>query len=189
MSIEKEVFPKMARDGQLHATPLVGFWADVGQPKDFLTGTALYLNSLFQQKSPDLASGDHIVGNVIIHQSVKLGPGCKIGPNVVIGPNVTIGTGVRLSSTVLMAGVNVKDFSWIKDSIIGWHSSVGRWARLDATTVLGEDVHVKDEIFTNGATVLPHKVSHKQLQVTHLILILLFRALVQTYCLLKLSCR
>ena len=37
-SIEKEVFPFMARDGQLHCLELQGFWMDVGQPKDFLTG-------------------------------------------------------------------------------------------------------------------------------------------------------
>lgn len=41
MSIEKEVFPFMARDGQLHAMELQGFWMDVGQPKDFLTGNHL----------------------------------------------------------------------------------------------------------------------------------------------------
>lgn len=38
MSIEKEVFPFMAKDGQLYAFNLKGFWMDVGQPKDFLTG-------------------------------------------------------------------------------------------------------------------------------------------------------
>lgn len=38
MSIEKEVFPFMATDGQLNAMELQGFWMDVGQPKDFLTG-------------------------------------------------------------------------------------------------------------------------------------------------------
>lgn len=38
MSIEKEVFPFMAKEGQLYAFNLKGFWMDVGQPKDFLTG-------------------------------------------------------------------------------------------------------------------------------------------------------
>lgn len=37
-SIEKEVFPIMAQENQLFAFELVGFWMDVGQPKDFLTG-------------------------------------------------------------------------------------------------------------------------------------------------------
>ena len=37
-SIEKEIFPQMAQNHQLFAFDLVGFWMDVGQPKDFLTG-------------------------------------------------------------------------------------------------------------------------------------------------------
>lgn len=41
MSIEKEVFPFMATDGQLFAMELQGFWMDVGQPKDFLTGNKI----------------------------------------------------------------------------------------------------------------------------------------------------
>lgn len=42
-SIEKEVFPNMAQDGELYAMELPGFWMDVGQPKDFLTGKYLYI--------------------------------------------------------------------------------------------------------------------------------------------------
>lgn len=45
-SIEKEIFPKMAQDGNLFALELPGFWMDVGQPKDYLTGTGLYLTSV-----------------------------------------------------------------------------------------------------------------------------------------------
>ncbi|KAJ3313880.1 mannose-1-phosphate guanyltransferase [Boothiomyces sp. JEL0838] len=157
MSIEKEVFPHMARAGQLHATPLEGFWADVGQPKDFLTGSALYLESLAKKSDSRLHKAEYVSGNVLVDPTAKIGKGCKIGPNVVIGPNAVIGDGVRLKDAVIMGGANIKDFAWINKSIIGWHSSVGRWTRIDEITVLGEDVHVKDEIFTNGATVLPHK--------------------------------
>lgn len=73
----------------------------------------------------------------------------------------------------------VKDYAWIASSIIGWNSTVGRWVRsdldlsraesalttacfrsqtrLDNTTVLGDDVNVKDELTVFGASVLPHK--------------------------------
>lgn len=37
-SIEKEIFPVMANEQQLYAMELPGFWMDIGQPKDFLTG-------------------------------------------------------------------------------------------------------------------------------------------------------
>src|SRR5271170_4329425 len=50
-SIEKETFPKMATDGQLHSFDLEGYWMDVGQPKDFLTGTCLYLANLAKKQS------------------------------------------------------------------------------------------------------------------------------------------
>ena len=37
-SIEKETFPLICRDGKLFAFTLPGYWMDVGQPKDYLTG-------------------------------------------------------------------------------------------------------------------------------------------------------
>ncbi len=39
--------------------------------------------------------------------------------------------------------LQVKDFARVNDSIIGWGSSVGKWARIDNKSVIGEDVHVK----------------------------------------------
>ncbi|KAJ2720392.1 mannose-1-phosphate guanyltransferase [Coemansia sp. Benny D115] len=159
-SIEKEVFPRMASDRQLHTFDLEGFWMDVGQPKDFLTGTSLYLSSVAKRR-PELlapASEEYVFGgNVLVHPTARIGKGCKIGPNVTIGPNVIIGDGVCLQRCVLMDGTHIKDHAWVKNSIIGWHSSVGRWSRLDGVTVLGDDVHISDEIYVNGASVLPHK--------------------------------
>lgn len=37
-SIEKETFPLIAADGRLYAQELEGYWMDVGQPRDYLTG-------------------------------------------------------------------------------------------------------------------------------------------------------
>lgn len=45
-SIEKEVFPVMARENELYAMELNGFWMDIGQPKDFLTGMYLVIYKL-----------------------------------------------------------------------------------------------------------------------------------------------
>lgn len=80
----------MAKEGQLYAmelqgeaeaigwgwsvaglSPLMdslptGFWMDIGQPKDFLTGMCLFLQSLRQKKPEQLCSGPGIVGNVLV---------------------------------------------------------------------------------------------------------------------------
>jgi len=156
-SIEKEIFPAMANEGQLYTTELQGFWMDVGQPKDYLTGMCLYLNSLKNKSPKMLHKESNIVGNVLIDPSVKIGKNCKIGPNVILGKNVVIDDGVRIRRSTIMEGAKIKSHSWIDSTIVGWHSTVGRWARIENVSVLGEDVKVADEIYLNGIRVLPHK--------------------------------
>ena len=156
-SIEKETFPAVAADRKLFAFTLPGYWMDVGQPRDYLTGLELHLASLARKDPASLASGDGIEGHVLLDPSVVIGGGCKIGPNVCIGKGCVIGEGVRIRDAVLLHGVKVKDFARVADSIVGWSSSVGRWSRVENKAVLGEDVHVRDEVMLNGTVVLPHK--------------------------------
>ncbi len=156
-SIEREVFPQMALDGQLFAMNLKGFWMDVGQPKDFLIGMALYLNSLKQNNPQALHTGPGIVGNVLVDPSAKIGDNCRIGPNVVIGPNVTIEDGVCIKRTTVLRNTTIKSHAWIDSPLIGWACHVGQWVRMENVCVLGEDVIVKDELYINGGRILPHK--------------------------------
>lgn len=157
-SIEKEVFPVLVEHKQLYSFDLEGYWMDVGQPKDFLSGTVLYLNSL-SKKSPEKLSSEPFVhgGNVLIDPTAKIHPNALIGPNVTIGPNVVIGEGARIQRSVLLANSEVKAHAWVKSTIVGWNSRIGKWARTEGVTVLGDDVEIKNEIYVNGAKVLPHK--------------------------------
>lgn len=96
----------MVGDRQLHSMDLEGHWADVGQPKDYLAGTVLYLAYLRSQKSPLLA--DPVTnswvqgGNVLVDPTAIIDPTAVIGPNVVLGPGVVVGKGVRLQRCVIM---------------------------------------------------------------------------------------
>ncbi|XP_062522908.1 mannose-1-phosphate guanyltransferase beta-A-like [Corticium candelabrum] len=157
-SIEKEVFPRMAEGGQLYAFDLNGFWMDVGQPKDFLTGMCLYLKSLQDHNPQKLYSGDGVVGNVLVDDTVKIGNNCRIGPNVVLGPDVVIEDGVCISKCTVLRGARIKSHAWLNSSIIGWRSTVGQWVRMENVSVLGEDVEIGGELYINGGRILPHKV-------------------------------
>jgi len=159
-SIEKETFPAMAEAGQLYAMELKGFWMDVGQPKDFLSGMAKYLGSLEHRDVEDkklLATGPNFIGPVMVDPTAKIGESCLIGPFVSIGPGCIIEDGVRISRSAIMGGARIKAHTWIDSTIVGWQCTVGRWARLERITVLGMDVTVADEVYINGAKVLPHK--------------------------------
>jgi mannose-1-phosphate guanylyltransferase len=119
----------MASDDNLYAYELNGFWMDVGQPKDFLTGMSLYLNSLKQTKSSLLYQGSGVVGNVLVDPSAKIGKHCRIGPNVSIGPNVVIEDGVCIKKCTILKDAVIKSHSWLESCVIGWKCVVGQWVR------------------------------------------------------------
>uniref|UniRef100_A0A3P8YSZ8 mannose-1-phosphate guanylyltransferase n=1 Tax=Esox lucius TaxID=8010 RepID=A0A3P8YSZ8_ESOLU len=156
-SIEKEIFPLMAEENHLYAMELQGFWMDIGQPKDFLTGMCMYLQSVRQTAPDRLTTGTGFLGNVLVDPTAVIGQNCTIGPNVTIGAGVVLEDGVRIKRCTVLKGSRVRSHSWLESCIVGWSSSVGQWVRMENVTVLGEDVIVNDELYLNGANVLPHK--------------------------------
>jgi len=91
-SIERVIFPQMAKENKLYSMDLEGYWMDIGQPLDYLIGTSLYLH---HQKQNNL-----LKETVLISPSAKIGKDCLIGPDVVIGDDVIIGDGVRIKKKV-----------------------------------------------------------------------------------------
>ncbi|CAH8567266.1 unnamed protein product [Schistosoma rodhaini] len=170
MSIETAVFPAMVRDSELYCIEFSGFWMDIGQPADYLTGMRLYLGHLYECKSPLLTVDPNLIGNVLVHETAKIGHGCRIGPNVTIGAGVIIEDGVRISNSAIFSKSIIKSHSWLNNCIVGWRSVVGKWVRMENVTVLGEDVSVKDELFLNGALVLPHNLISKSVSEPHIIM-------------------
>jgi len=97
--------------------------------------------SSLKELSPELlATGDNIVGNVLIDATAEVDPTAVIGPNVVIGPGCKVGAGSKVTNTTLMKGSSVAKSSYVDGSIIGWASSIGSWCRVTNLSVIAEDV-------------------------------------------------
>lgn len=43
VSLEREIFPKLAEDGMMYVKHLKSFWKDIGLPHDFLAATRIIL--------------------------------------------------------------------------------------------------------------------------------------------------
>lgn len=156
-SIEREIFPSIAADGKLYSMLLSGYWMDVGQPNDYLTGLHLYLNSLRIHRSNQLSSGPNVIGNVMIDSTTSIGEDCQLGPDVCIGKGCVIGNGVRLKNCVVMDDVKIEDYVFCSGSILGWQSKIGKWTRIENGTIFGKDVVVQKELHVLGGVILPHK--------------------------------
>lgn len=144
-SMEKEIFPKVIERGGLYCIKLKGFWADIGNPSDYLIGTNLYLDNTVG------------IGGNYVSKRAFIGKDCQIGPNVVISDDCMIGDNVRLNSCVIMTGAKVLSGAYVENSIVGCGSTVGKWCHLSETTVIGEDVQLNDGLVFRGTKILPHK--------------------------------
>jgi len=61
-----------------------------------------------------------------------------IGPNVTIGKYAKIGAGARVKNSIVLEDVAVEDHAVIINSIIGWSTIVGSWARIDGVLKAGQ---------------------------------------------------
>ena len=164
----------MAAEGRLFVHALEGHWMDVGRPSDYLGGLRLHLGALRARGGPgadalapvgpvggaggaDGGGAWECRGDVIVDPTAVVEEGAVLGPCVSVGRGCRVGAGARLSDCVVMSGAKVRDHARVAGSIVGWDSTVGRWACVAGASVLGADVHVREEITLLGAVVLPHK--------------------------------
>lgn len=169
--LDQDILTPLAGKKTLYTFETRDFWEQIKTPGMSLRCSSLYL-AQYRQTAPELlAKGDGVktatfVGDVYVHPSAKIHPTAKVGPNVSISANARIGPGVRLIGCIILDDVEVKENAVIIHSIIGWKSSIGRWARVQGIgnyatklgiTILGEDVSVEDEVVVTSCIVLPHK--------------------------------
>ncbi|KAF5740337.1 ADP-glucose pyrophosphorylase family protein isoform 1 [Tripterygium wilfordii] len=176
--LDQDILSPLSGKKQLYTFETINFWEQIKTPGMSLKCSALYL-AQFRSTSPHLlANGDGtespvIIGDVYVHPSAKVHPTAKIGPNVSISANVRVGSGARLISCIVLDDVEIKENAVVLNSIVGWKSSLGKWARIQAdgdynsklgVTILGEAVTVEDEVVVTNSIILPNKTLNVSVQ-------------------------
>uniref|UniRef100_V9KU38 Mannose-1-phosphate guanyltransferase alpha-A n=1 Tax=Callorhinchus milii TaxID=7868 RepID=V9KU38_CALMI len=187
--LEQDVFTALAGRGDLYVYKTDGFWSQIKSAGSAIYANRLYLNQ-YESSHPDRLAphtqeGPTILGNVYIHPTATIDPSAVLGPNVSIGTGVTIGAGVRVRESIILHGASLQDHSCVLNCIVGWDSSIGRWARVEGTpsdpnpndpyakidsetlfsdgklnpsiTILGCNVTIPAEVIILNSIVLPHK--------------------------------
>nr|XP_035938845.1 mannose-1-phosphate guanyltransferase alpha isoform X10 [Halichoerus grypus] len=187
--LEQDVFSALAGQGQIYVHLTDGIWSQIKSAGSALYASRLYLGQYHLTHPERLAKhapgGPRIRGNVYIHPTAKVAPSAVLGPNVSIGEGVTVGEGVRLRESIVLHGAMLQEHTCVLHTIVGWGSTVGRWARVEGTpndpnpndprahmdseslfkdgkllpaiTILGCRVRIPAEVLILNSIVLPHK--------------------------------
>jgi len=162
VSIEREIFPTLARDGKLFGYRFGGQWIDIGEPSDFMKGNRLLLDSEFPNshiaKSADVHEGAQVTNPVTVGEHTRIGDRSKIGPHVSLSDNVDVGKGVHMQNSVVFPGAVVSDSSSVEGTIIGEEAFIGKQVKIGTRCLIGDHVVVSDGVkLTKGVTVCPYK--------------------------------
>ncbi|MGQ9565389.1 MAG: sugar phosphate nucleotidyltransferase [Candidatus Bathyarchaeales archaeon] len=161
ISIEREVFPKLAAKKKLYAYPFKGLWVDIGKHEDYLYANRLLLSTerrKLAKKGNHMEKDVEIEHPVVIGKDVRIEEKSKIGPYTAIGDNVTVGKGVHVENSIIFPNAIVSDFTSIRGAIIGEGAIIGKWVKIEDNCVVGDYTMIKDNItLTQGVTVCPSK--------------------------------
>jgi len=157
VSIEREVFPKLAEEGKLSGHCISGLWIDIGKPQEYLEANKIVLESLARKTNQE--NPDQFVKNpVAMDTGVLVGENSVIGPYTVLGKNVKVGNNVQIANSVILAEVHVADGAFLDGAIIGEGARIGKGVRLLKGCVIGDHAEVKDSVhMRDGQVVCPAK--------------------------------
>lgn len=177
--LEQDVLSDIADSRQFFVLETKDFWRQIKTAGSAVPANALYLAKAFQSGAEELAAPSaNIIPPVYIHPSAQVDPTAKLGPNVSIGPRVHIGAGVRVKESIVLEDSEIKHDACVMYTIVGWHSKIGAWARVEGTptpitshstsiikngvkvqsiTILGKECGVGDEVRVQNCVCLPYK--------------------------------
>jgi mannose-1-phosphate guanylyltransferase len=163
VSIERETFPAMVRDGGLYARSDDGYWLDTGTPSAYLQANFDYVNGRRGAVvAPGLVDGGRgvlvegasdvrgeVVGPSVVFAGCVVEAGARVERSV-LGAGSVVSSGALVADSVLMEGCHVAADAKVVGSVMGPRSIVGQRGDVRPVSVLGADAVVSSGTLVDG---------------------------------------
>jgi NDP-sugar pyrophosphorylase family protein len=150
VSIEHEVFPKLAKEGKMFGHKFTDIWIDIGKPDDYLKANRVLLDTEKEKrllgKNVTVQSGAQINEPICVDAGVTVGQNTKLGPYAVVGKGVILGRNVTLENSVVFPDATIADNAKVRGAIIGEGTTIGKGATINEGCVIGDYAKIHDNI-------------------------------------------
>lgn len=164
VSIEREVFPKLAEEGKLFGHFVNGLWIDIGKPEEYLETNKIILDSLAKTLKVEKPKNFELKNPVAFDKHVVIQEKSEVGPYAILGKNVKVGENVQISNSVIFPNVEIGDFSSIDEAIIGEGARIGKHVKISSGCIIGDHAKVKDNLELSGKICPGKEVSENVLK-------------------------
>lgn len=155
VSIEREVFPRLASAGSLYGLQPGGYWRDIGTPESYIaahfdilersvhTVVANQMGERYVYLAPTavVEEGARVVPPAYVAEGAAVGANAQIGPLTFVGEGSAIAEGAVVAESVLQERVCVAEHAQVRRSVVVRDSRVGAGCQL-SNAILGEGCRI-----------------------------------------------
>jgi NDP-sugar pyrophosphorylase family protein len=161
VSLEREVFPKIAEEGKLYSYKTEGLWIDIGKPKEYLEANKTILDLIVKSKRKQVSKIFEIKDPVDFDKGTKIDEKSVIGPYAIIGKNVKIGKHVRITNSVIFEDTEIGDETIIDGAIIGEGAKIGSQVKVGKNCIVADQAKIRNNVnLSRSIAVCPAKEIH-----------------------------
>jgi len=163
VSLERDIFPNLAKEGRLSGFEFSGYWFDIGSLTDFRKANFSLLRYSSRKPGRKVPNA-RIAGDVAVRRPVSFGDnstvdnGARVGPNALLGDGVSIGKNVEVAHSILFDRVSVGEGSRIYGAILATDVKVGKGVKIGRGCIISPHVTIADRRkIAAGAIIHPYK--------------------------------
>jgi NDP-sugar pyrophosphorylase family protein len=166
VSIEHEVFPKLAEEGKLFGHEFKQVWMDIGKPVDYLKANRVLLDVEQKKrllgKAANLGEGTEFIDPVMVDEGVTVGQNAKLGPYAIIGRDAVLGRNITLENSVIFPEATISDHASVRGAIIGEGAAIGKGTTIMEGCVIGDYVTIRDNLTLSRNVTVCHSKEVKE---------------------------
>jgi len=161
VSLEREVFPKIAQEGKLYSYKTEGLWIDIGKPKEYLEANKTILDLIVKSKRKQIPKIFEIKDPAALDKGTKIDEKSVIGPYAIIGKNVKIGKHVQITNSVIFEDTEIGDETIIDGAIIGEGAKIGSHVKVGKNCIVADQAKIRNNVnLSHSIAVCPAKEIH-----------------------------
>jgi NDP-sugar pyrophosphorylase family protein len=162
VSIEREVFPKLAKEGSLYGYVFEDVWLDIGEPADYFRANWLLLNKQTEraslEKNSEVETDVEIIPPIKVAEKVVIKRKSKIGPYAILGKKVNVEKGASIRKSIVFPETTICESASINGSVIGENVTIGKNVKIGEGCIIGDYVTIQDNVvLPPGVSVCPYK--------------------------------
>ncbi len=129
VSIEREVFPKLAEAGKVWAMHSDSYWIDIGTPATYLGAQLDLINGCWGTPPEAISSTAQIADDAVVANSVVMA-------------EARLASGATVTNSVIMNGAEIAVNARVDNSIIGPKAVVRQGAQVQQLSIVGDQAVV-----------------------------------------------